>query len=276
MSDGPPLAAQLAAQLGGLQGSVIDAESAFAKTELLASTRDDVVELTLIRALGLFEEFVGDLFLLAMQRKLGPEVSPHIEARSRDEAVMLIAGSDGSEESRYVAWMPFKDKTVPRAKKLLEHAQPFGRLSYHSTDQTTLRELVIVRNRVAHDSPIARAKFADLAREKGYPDSRAADFLTSIRGMDMEILLALARLESIARGLADATELGSREFLGTEDPFLPDSTVPPGTYECKRNAHKATATSYTSLGACAVCPRPSKCPHCGSTDKAATLWIRTA
>lgn len=275
MSDGPPLAASLITALNALRASVADAEQASAKSNVLPSTRDDVVELALIRAMGMFEEFIGDLFMLGLQDRLGPEVAPVFPVATREEAALLVGGADTSEESRYLAWMPYKTRTLPRAKRLFENGQPFSRLGYHGADAATLRDLVLVRNRVAHDSPSARAKFRELAIQKGYPSTRAADYLTSVRGTDSEILLALTNLGAIARGLAEPTETGSRTHMSQEEPFRADELAPPGSYECQRGSHALTSQGYSVLGDCAQCPRPSRCPHCGRVERVQTSWIRT-
>ncbi|KAB1887590.1 hypothetical protein F6W70_09485 [Microbacterium maritypicum] len=251
-----------------------DAEQATARASLLSSTRDDVVELALVRAMGLFEEFLGDLFLLGLQGHLGAEIVASYLVGSREEATLMVGGADVAGESWYLSWLPYQAKTLVRAKRLFEHGQPFTRLAYHGADASTLRDLTIVRNRVAHDSPSARNKFRELSTARGYPSARAADFLTSIRGSDTEILLALTRLGAIANGLAEPSEIGSRAHLSPEEPFRFDAIAPPGEYECQRGSHERSSTEYSRLGNCDLCPRPSGCPHCGQVDKVPTLWNR--
>lgn len=274
MSDGPPLAADLAQALQDLRDSVNDAESAFQAGHLRRATRDDVVELALVRGMGLLEEFLGDLFLLGLQGKLGGEVIPTHPVSGPDEAALLVVGADGSPDVRYISWLPFKERTIKRAERLLEHAEPFGRLRYRSSEREALADLTIVRNRVAHDSESARSKFEELARRRGYPSGRAADYLVSTRGGSSEVLLGLAAIESISAGLADPTEAGSRGRLTTEDPFDAQSLAPPGSYECRRGRHGTATASYSALGECVACPAPSVCPTCGRRENAKTLWER--
>jgi len=276
MSDGPARAAQFRMDIASLQSSVADANSAYLKSSLLRSTRDDVIELALVRALGLFEEFVGDLFFLALQGRLGQEVVPIMAANTDQEASLIVAGVDASADSRYVNWLPFKERVMPRAKRLLVSAQPFGRLAYRTSERNSLGELALVRNRIAHDSPVARRKFEDLARSKGYPSARAADYLGSTRGVDAEISLALVQLQLIADGLAAPSEAGSRTYLSSEGPFSADMTAPPGDYECVRNNHATSLSDYGHLGNCRDCPRPQACANCGQRPKAESTWTRLA
>lgn len=273
MSDGPKLAADLALELSGLRKSVADAEQAYKASNLRRSTRDDVVELALVRAMGLFEEFLGNLFFLGMLGKLGPEVAPIALARNKDEATLLIAGSD-TGDARYIAWMPLKEKTLKRGDRLFANGQPFSRLSNRSSEKSAVSELTVVRNRIAHDSTIARARFIELSKGKGYPHTRAADYLMSRRGADSEILLGLALLQSISEGLAEPTETASRAILATEDPYESGALAPPGNYECARNGHPRSATTYMTLGDCSACPRPVKCASCGRAERSKTLWVR--
>ncbi len=274
MSDGPALATELASALEDLRNSVADAESAFGNGHLKRSTRDDVVELALVRGMGVFEEFVGELFVLALLGRLGAEVIPLVPSASAEEANLLLVGADVDSSARYVSWMPFKEKAIRRAGRLLTASQPFGRLANRSSEKNTLADLTLVRNRVAHDSVVAREKFEQLALQKGYGHSRAADYLTSSRGGTQEILLALATLESIGKGLADPSEMNSRTILSSEDPYSETTLAPPGSYECKRNAHARANTLYQSLGDCDQCPRPDRCDTCGRRAESKTLWVR--
>jgi len=274
MSDGASLAADLANELQRLRNSVADAEQAYRASNLVRATRDDVVELALVRAMGLFEEFIGDLFYMALENRLGGEIMPLVPAGNTDEAILLVAGSDAAGDSRYVSWMPIKEKTLKRASRLLTNGQPFARLANRSAEKAALVDLTTVRNRIAHDSGTARLKFAELAKSKGYPHTRAADYLTSLRGPDPEITLGLARLQSIADGLADPSEAGSRAIFAAEDPYEPAVVAPPGTYECVRSGHKQILPAYGPLGDCTFCPRPIKCPHCGRAETLKSLWSR--
>lgn len=273
MSDGPQLAADLASELSGLRKSVEDAEQAYKSSNLQRGTRDDVAELALVRAMGLFEEFLGDLFFLGMLGKLGAEVVPIVSAQNEEEATLLIAGSDAGD-ARYIAWMPLKEKTLKRGDRLFTNGQPFSRLANRSSEKSAISDLTVVRNRIAHDSPIARSKFVDLAKSKGYPHTRAADYLMSKRGTDSEILLGLVRLQSIGEGLAEPTEIGARAYLVAEDPYEPSVLAPPGNYQCARGGHPQSTTVYTTLGDCPACPRPVRCTECGRADKLKTLWAR--
>ena len=257
-----------------LQNSVSDADMAFRANQLKRATRDHVVEFCLVRALGKFEEYLGELFCLAMEGKLGAECAPTMAVTSHDDALLLVSGFDDSSSGRYTAWMPFAEKTLKRADKLFANGLPFARLAHRPTEKAALSELVIVRNAIAHDSSVARGKFEALARSKGYPSTRSADYLTSMRGPAIEIVLGLARLEAIARGLAAESDSDSRVFLEPEDPFEPTWVAPPGAYQCKRNGHSAALANHSTLGECRDCPRPVSCPHCGKREKTTTAWVR--
>lgn len=274
MSDGAVLAADLSTSLQHLRESVEDADAAYMGSALRRSTRDDVVELALIRGMGLSEEYVGDLFLLALQARLGPEIAPIHLAADIEQAALYIAGVDGAKEARYISWMPLAQKTTPRAQRLLSQGQPFSRLSNRSSDKREILTLTTVRNRIAHDSASARDKFEELARSKGYPSTRGADYLTAQRGGTSEILLGLSTLQRIADGLADASEASSRTILGPEDSYEPDVEAPPGSYECDRNGHPKMLTAWGRLGSCAACPRPARCPSCGRVEKVKSQWNR--
>lgn len=274
MSDGQALASRLNKEIDQLRSSVADANSAFENGALHRGTRDDVVELTLVRALGLFEEFTGDLFYLALQSRLGSEVTPTIPAKNREDAVRIVAGADAYMDSKYVSWMPFQSKTMPRARELLSNGSPFNRLSTRSPLRNLLADLTIVRNRIAHDSQVARHKFETAATKKGYPHSRAADYLVSRRGQQTEIELGLTVLDQIAKGVALPRESESREILGPEDPFSERTLAPPGSYRCKRFDHLKQVEEYSMLGSCAECPPASACHSCGKRQNADTLWVR--
>lgn len=264
----------LSSTLEDLRLSISDAEAAHAKGHLKQATRDDVVELTLVRAMGLFEEFLGDLFMLAMEGNHGVDSQPLVTVGSRAEAVLFVSGVDQSGAEKYISWLPFKDKTLGRASRLLTNGLPFARLANRPTEKTALGDFVKVRNRIAHDSASAREKFESLARQKGYPHSRAADYLTSVRGSDTEIILSLARLEAITKGLAAASDAESRIYLDPEGPFSPSTVAPPGAYLCNRFSHRIESTDFKTLGTCRNCPRPVKCSHCGRIETVVSEWIR--
>lgn len=274
MSDGPQLATALGSDLARLRASVADADGAYRVRALQRATRDDVVELALIRAMGLFDQFIGELFFLALQGKLGAAVAPKMKASSREEALLIVGGSDGPGEGGYVSWLPFKARTVKRARALLANGEPFRRLDCRTADSALLLNFTTVRNRVAHDSPAAQEKFVNLCREKGYPSARAADYLMSVRGSDPEILIGLGQLERIATGLADPSEVSARAVLSPEDLYAERALAPPGAYECQRSAHSRSTQDYGQLGSCEQCPRPTKCAHCGRRERAETSWLR--
>lgn len=274
MSEGVTLATNLGSSLEHLRESVIDADAAYRARKLRRATRDDVVELSLIRGMGMFEEFIGDLFVLALQARLGSEVTPIHTASNPDQAQLYVSGVDGVGDARYTSWMPFSQKTIPRAQRLLVRGQPFSRLSNRSTDKQELASLTTVRNRIAHDSIPARGKFEQLARSRGYADSRGADYLTAQRSGNSEILLGLSTLQRLADGLADPNEELSRIILGPEDSYNPDTEAPPGNYACERGGHVKELGGWGSLGSCSECPPPSRCPQCGSAEKVKTQWTR--
>lgn len=268
------LVGTLTKDLGALKKSVADAEQSYAAKHLLRGTRDDVVELTLIRAMGLFEEFIGELFYLALQGDLGPEVRPLMRASSRDEASRLVAGADSFGEARYVSWMPLPSRTLSRAHALLRNGEPFRRLESRAALQRSVNDLTVVRNRIAHASETAKQKFVNVATGKGYPHTRAADFLTSTRGTKIEILWGLDELEAIARGLADASEVSSLSILGDDDLFKANAISPPGTYECNLCQKVLVTTDFSKLGACGDCPRPQKCAVCARQAQPVDAWKR--
>lgn len=272
-TEGPALAARLQSDLRALAASVADAEQAVVGRSLLASTRDDVVELALVRAMGLFEEFLGELFILALLNKLGGEVAPLMPVDGPDQALLMVAGVDGSEAGRYVSWLPVAG-VLKRAERLLAHAEPFRRLAARSSEKNALVDLVVVRNRAAHDSASARERFVRLASQKGYPSTRAADYLVSTRHGLSEITHALQRLEAIATGLAEPSEAVSRVVLQTEDPYAANQVAPAGDYECSRCGLLRRIVSFSTLGECTSCPAPVACTQCGKRSARVSQWVR--
>lgn len=274
MTKGVDRAEEFSVQVKTLINSISDAQNAFKAKHLSRNTRDDVVELSLVRGMGLFEELLEDLFFLALQSHLGDEVKPVLPVSSPDEASLLVYDSELSGNSRYTTWIPYKDKTLPRARNLLQNGLPFTRLDNRPTETGELRALTLVRNAVAHNSESARTKFITLAKERKYPYARPADYLTSHRQQEMEILVGLTRLVQIARGLGAPTDKASRRFLDPEGLFEHSRVAMPGNYACERCGNELATTDFAPLGHCRQCNRPTSCPSCGKSVKQVTNWKR--
>lgn len=155
----------LVAELHSLRASINDAQGAYDANRLARGTGDHVVEFCLIRAMGKFEEILGDLFYLALEGKHGPEAVPVLTVASRGDAVLIVSGFDLPGEGRYTAWMPYAEKTLKRASKLLVDGLPFQRLENRPTEKELLADLTTVRNAIAHDSAAAKHKFQELDRQ---------------------------------------------------------------------------------------------------------------
>lgn len=60
----------------------------------------------------------------------------------------------------YVDWLPYKDRTITRAKHYLDDGKPFTNLNDNQT--SNLGDYCTIRNAIAHKSEAAYSKFQDL------------------------------------------------------------------------------------------------------------------
>jgi hypothetical protein len=237
------------------------------------NTLDNVVELATLRTHSLLEAFLQELFYLCLLDDPSvPSKGSLIPVSNRDEADLLLLSS-GSKTEKYLSWLPLGD-LVQRAELYLAPGHPFERLKYRDVEKRSVKELLIVRNSVAHPSDYAHQQFLDLAMQRKYPATRAADFLLSTRGGATEVMLLMTRAVIIARGLLATTDLAADAILEQESHFQASQKSPAGDYECVRCKSVTNLPIAGSIGPCPACETLTPCPHCGRTPSASSTWRR--
>lgn len=269
LTDDPPLLEGFLVAIRDLRDTLEDALA----SKLDASTIDTVVELVLLRSFSVTEELLRELFYACM---LGDDSIPGsggvVSVSERAHADLLLL-STGDREVAYLSWLP-ASRALDAARRYLKPSNPFERLRYRDVELTTLRELTIVRNAVAHPDSDAMRKFQELAESRGYPHSRPARYLLSQRGGELEIRLLLARLERIGRGLTEMDEETAASLLESERPFQSGSAAPIGSFACTRCGSEIKLEIPAKLPVCPTCPAPVKCETCGHERKASSTWRR--
>lgn len=256
--------------INGLKATVFDAEAANVKPQTL----QNLVELSVLRASSLVEEFLRDLFyrsMLGQSDQYG--VAPILSVASEEE-VDLIVYSFGSRREKFLDWIPY-EYTLDRAAALLVNGLPFTRITNRPVERRALLELGALRNAVAHPSDHAQKKFLELAQQRRYPVSRPGEYLLSTRGGEEEVLLLLTRLEVTCRGLASPTDVNADAILEPEDPFRPDQRCLPGRYECTGCGAEKILSSELVVGPCPSCSTVSECHACGRRTATSPAWRRT-
>jgi hypothetical protein len=151
---------------------------------------------------------------------------------------------------------------------VFRYGRPFCRVKYRTAFVIALKELVIVRNAVAHPSQVAWRKFAALAEEKSYPTKRPADFLLASREGATELEHQVGLVRALGRGLAEPSEADVEAILGPERTFNSgERDVPPGAYKCTRCTRVVSLPAGGGLPVCVCDALPTaSCPSCGQTS----------
>lgn len=237
------------------------------------NTLDNLVELATLRTHSLLEAFLQELFYLCLLNDASvPGAGSVLPVSNRDEADLLLMKS-GSRTEKFLSWLPL-DELLSRAEIYLAAGHPFSRLRYREVEKRSIKDLLIVRNTVAHPSDYAHAQFLELAKQRSYQVTRAADFLLSTRGGASEVLIMMTRAEIIAKGLLAPTDVEADALLEPESDFTAVQKSPAGTYECLRCQSLTTLSARGSIGPCASCEPLSACVHCGRIPGAASKWRR--
>lgn len=238
-----------------------------------AAAKDGIVELVALKCHSVAEEFLAEHFYLCLSEDPSiPGVQAKMSARSRAEAELLLLQS-GAGRKDFISWLPY-DSMLGLANTYLAAGHPFDRLR-NRAERKTLKELVIVRNAVAHPSESAGAKLRGLAASKQYQISRPADYLRSTRAGSLEIDVILATVESVVRALASPTEFDALPFMTSENPYDEGAFGPVGFYECNRCGSGIELAVAAKLTKCPHCPRPTGCQSCGQRRNVPTQWRRT-
>lgn len=120
-----------------------------------------IYELAFLRCFLAWEVFLEETFYAYMLQKPAPDgtvftryISPRDEQHARD----IIRG-----ERRFATWSRGAD-VIKRAELFFERGEPFS--SGLGAAGGDLADMVVVRNRIAHQSGTAKTKFLDLVRRK--------------------------------------------------------------------------------------------------------------
>lgn len=269
MSTGDEALARLTDAIDDLKQTIQDAQN----VGVSRSTLSNVVELATLRTHSLLEAFLQEVFYLALLGDSSvPGNGPALPVRNREEADLLVLSS-GSRREKFLSWLPF-DRTLEMAETYLVEGSTFERLRYRGIEKRALAELVTVRNAIAHPSDYAFARFAELAKSKSYPSTRAADYLLSSRGGSLEVLLLMTQAEVLAKGLLAPTDSDAAAILQPEADFLATQSGPAGTYECVRCEQTMHLSQPGKPGPCPACEPLTPCPHCARVPVAQTKWRR--
>ena len=225
-----------------------DAQSAFSKGQSAPTTYESTAELCVLQLHSQFETFVEELFLSCLLGESGIEVDRLISPAGRDHAYSLLVRGQG-RETDYLTWLPFQI-TLERAEKLFAFGRPLARITCRPPVLDGLRELMIVRNSVAHPSQLAFRRLKKLAESRSYTISRSSDFLLAVRHGRTE-------LEQFHRSAYSGRQstFGTHRERGCHNP---------GSLECspltlvRRECHRARTSAITAIArSWPMFPRPS-------------------
>lgn len=263
------LLAKLKGEIDALKATIQDAQGA----SLDANTVKNVVELALLRTFSVLEHFIEEVFYLCLLSDPTLHGSGSIIAvTDRSQAELLLTGGPLGRRS-FVSWLPL-ERVLELAETYLLPGHPFDRLRFRQTERKAVDDLVVVRNAVAHADSPAVDKFRALAKSRGYPSSRAADYLQSRRAGQQEVLILMTRVEFIGQGLVALDDKTADLVLDPEAPFQAQQKAPAGAYRCRRCGHTEVQVSGGALGACPSCEPLVVCPTCGRLPTASSLWER--
>lgn len=120
-----------------------------------------IYELAYLRCFLAWEVFLEETFYAYMLRKPAPDgtlFQRYVNPVSDEHARKIVRG-----QRRYAMWAKSKE-VIGRAELFFDHGEPFASgLGAASSD---LADMVVVRNRIAHQSGNAKADFLDLVRRK--------------------------------------------------------------------------------------------------------------
>ncbi|WP_457654152.1 hypothetical protein [Rhodocaloribacter sp.] len=130
-------------------------EKLYSRGLLVRRDVERVYEGLYLDAITSLEATIEDLFIrIITGRSLPTEVVVRVSFNSSQVARDVMLGG----ERRYLDWFPY-DRTEKRAKAFLRGGRPFTQLS--TTDKKVLKEMLIIRNAIAHKSHHSRKKFKD-------------------------------------------------------------------------------------------------------------------
>lgn len=250
--------------------SVDAASIAFNAGHVPVSVRDHVAEYGVIESAGLFELFVGELFVDCLLDRTVVAKSL-VPLASEREAELVLFRSDQPEP--FLSWLPY-EVTEARAKRLLVDAEPFGRLRRRAADISVLKDLSIVRNFAAHGSDSSKRKFDDLCARRSYAGvTRASDYVLKREQGSTQLELMLTRLKLMVAALTDPDEDNVLALLGSEDPWRTAAVAPRGRYRCETCSSEQTLPDPGQLVGCPTC-RPTVCSSCGKRHGTEARWLR--
>jgi hypothetical protein len=137
----------------------------FHTNALHANQARRVLALSFLAVASAWEEYVGSVFVRYVAGAKSPSgYAPTLlmgPAPSLDHAFKLVAGKyDYDPDSRYLSWGP--TDTIARAKLFFRGGSAFENAMASATPP--LKEIALIRNRVAHASQKCRVDFIRLAR----------------------------------------------------------------------------------------------------------------
>lgn len=146
---------RLGIELERLSRTAAKLEALHSVGQLARRDLEAVYEGLYIRALTAFEGFIEDLFFDVMLGRLSyparRDVLPRIQVRT--ERVLYSILKPGRS---HLDWLPYS-QTRDRAKTYLRGGRPFTEVD--TSRDLTIYKWTVVRNRIAHDSREAQAKF---------------------------------------------------------------------------------------------------------------------
>lgn len=256
-----------------LQVVKADAEKARASGHLKLRDVDHIYESTMLGVVTAFEGLLEELFFVCALGKSGQtHVRPRAEFRHRADAERVVL----AEASRgFVDWLPIP-ATLERAEAYLVGGRPFSLLRARGQDKGLLKEVVTVRNAIAHRGGAARDRFRALSPIATLPTVRQtpAGLLSSSVGPLKRHEHYLNEVLRISYALCSRSAHRAEAYLGPETVMNSGQQPGRGTYECQ--ACSATHRLYTDAARLPPCPscHSGPCLHCGHASKSRYLRVR--
>ncbi|MFD9828648.1 hypothetical protein ACFWXB_14340 [Tsukamurella tyrosinosolvens] len=243
-------------------------------TQLRTKNTISIGELELAAEAGLlslhtaFEAFVRELFL---QCVTGTADIRHVKSRLRfipaEDVPTLIAG-----DRPFLEWLPV-DRTVDRALIHLRSGQPFVRLWQRQEILRHLELMHIARNRIAHSSEQALAKYKKMISKGEAAFTQPGRWLihSPSTKTNLQLIAEATIAVSIALSVDDRTpsQLGSAKMKEGQ-------RAAPGTYRCDNCRRIQHLPVWDKLKPCRHCSSSTKCSTCGNIEHTKTDWTLEA
>lgn len=217
--------------------------------QMTLGSADSIYESALLNLVTAFEVFLEELFYsVLLNASQMPDAGGAVTFRDRVHAEEVLLGG-----RQYLDWMPFDLHTIPRGKRLLIES-PFSRLERHPDERAFLRELIVVRNAIAHESGTARTKFQSLTTGLRPRRRTPAGLLQDVRQGSSVLSDYSTQLRVIVKALAAPTARDSKRLLSPENPYEQGAAAGKGRFQCVTcGAVTVMSANRSTLPACAVC-----------------------